>query len=115
MVRAPTVRECVDWQNRSLTLAARRSKWLWIPVMCYFQRSSRTSDERFHNRFVLTDLGRVAFLEGLNHSTGGGREEDVVVLLDWDVSLQLIDNYTLGKTTFQLIDEHVVIGIREIR
>ena len=72
----------------------------------------RWSEKDLHNRFVLTDLGGVAFLEGLDHYTGDGREEDVVVLLDQDVSQQLMDNYTVGKTTFQLIDECEVIGTR---
>ena len=56
--------------------------------------------------------GGVAFLEGLDHYTGDGREEDVVVLLDQDVSRQLMDNYTVGKTAFTLIDECEVIGTR---
>ncbi len=72
----------------------------------------RWSADDLHNRFVLTERGGVAFLEGLDHYTGNGREEDVVVLLDQDVSQQLMDNYTVGKTTFELIDECEVIGTR---
>lgn len=72
----------------------------------------RWSAVDLHNRFILTDLGGVAFLEGLDHFTGAGREEDVVVLLDQDVSQQLMNNYTVGKTNFVLIDECEVIGTR---
>ena len=74
----------------------------------------RWSKEDLHNRFVLTDVGGVAFLEGLDQYTGDGRKEDVVVLLDRDVSQQLIDNYTIGKTNFKLIDECEVLGIRPL-
>lgn len=72
----------------------------------------RWKADDLHNRFVLTDLGGVAFLEGLDHYTGDGREEDVVVLLDQEVSRQLMGNYTAGKTAFTLIDECEVIGTR---
>jgi hypothetical protein len=58
-----------------------------------------------HNRFVLTDIGGIAFLQGLDQFDGKGPKQDVVVLLDRVVSQQLIDDYTIGKTQFKLSGE----------
>ena len=73
----------------------------------------RWNGEDLHNRFVLTELGGVAFLEGLDQYDGKGRSKDVVVLLDRDVAQQLIENYTPGKSSFRHIDECEIVGNRE--
>jgi hypothetical protein len=63
-----------------------------------------------HNRFVLTEHGGVAFLEGLDQFMGIGRSQDVVVLLDQEVSRQLMSNYRPEESPFRMIDEFEVDG-----
>lgn len=72
----------------------------------------RWNIEDLHNRFVLTDLGGVAFLEGLDQHVGSGREEDVVVLLDNGVARQLMQQYEVGASRFVLQDKVEIIGTR---
>lgn len=74
----------------------------------------RWAAEDLHNRFVLTELGGVAFLEGLDQYDGKGRRDDVVILLDTDVSQQLIENYTTDKSSFRHVDECEIVGTRTI-
>lgn len=70
----------------------------------------RWDSDDLHNRFVLTELGGVAFLEGLDQYDGKGRSEDVVVLLDRSVARQLIENYTPGTSSYRHIDECEIVG-----
>lgn len=70
----------------------------------------RWADKDLHNRYVLTELGGVAFHEGLDQYTGSGREEDVVSLLDLSVVRQLIQDYSKGESRFSLQDECVITG-----
>lgn len=65
----------------------------------------RWSKDDMHNRFVLTDCGGIAFLQGLDHFDGKGPDTDVVVLLDRETSQQLMNQYTVGETPFKLSDE----------
>lgn len=79
------------------------------PVQC-----CRWAPEDMHNRFVLTELGGVAFLEGLDQFMGDGRSQDVVCLLSEEVSCQLIEQYTPGTSPFTKRDECVIRGSRRI-
>jgi hypothetical protein len=63
-----------------------------------------------HNRFILTDCGGVAFLEGLDEFDGAGREEDVVVILDQDVSKQLLNDYEPSAGKLRFVDEFCFWG-----
>ncbi len=75
----------------------------------------RWAPDDLHNRFVLTELGGVAFLEGLDqHMGGAGRTDDLVVLLNNDVARQLIKNYTPGESSFRHIDVCEIVGSRII-
>lgn len=78
-------------------------------------RFCRWSTDDLHNRFVLTDLGGVAFLEGLDQFMGKGREEDVVILLDKDVSRQLMEEFARSKPRFTFHDECEITGLRQIQ
>lgn len=73
-------------------------------------RLVRWNCDHLHNRFILTDRGGVAFLEGLDEYTGHGREEDVVVLLDEAVCRQLFHDYDPAAGKFTYCDECVVEG-----
>lgn len=75
----------------------------------------RWAADDLHNRFVLTDLGGVAFLEGLDQYMGNGRTDDVVILLDNRVARQLISHYTPGTSMFRHIDHHEIVGTRASR
>jgi len=77
-------------------------------------RLVRWASDDLHNRFVLTDCGGVAFLEGLDQYAGSGRQEDVVAVLDHDVCVALVSCYdtTCGKFTF--VDECTVVGTKVI-
>ena len=66
-----------------------------------------------HNRFVLSEIGGVAFLEGLDQFMGSGRKEDVAALLDKDVSKNLMNNYIEENTEFRHQDSHTVLGLLE--
>ncbi len=72
----------------------------------------RWHNSDLHNRFVLTELGGVAFLEGLDQYHGSGREEDCVVLLDMDTAAQLIQDYTYSTTKFRHIDSFEMQGTK---
>lgn len=65
----------------------------------------RWSNDDLHNRFILTDKGGVAFLEGLDQYMGSGRNEDVVVLLDVDVAGDLIRGFQRCEARYTLVDE----------
>lgn len=75
-------------------------------------RFIRWDVDDLHNRFVLTELGGIAFLEGLDQFMGSGREEDVVVLLDKDVAKHLIQEFAIGTTNFVLQDQIEITGTR---
>lgn len=75
-------------------------------------RLIRWASDDLHNRFVLTDCGGVAFLEGLDQYTGAGRREDVVAVLDQEVCATLMSDYETTGSKFTYIDECVVFGAR---
>lgn len=58
-------------------------------------RFIRWDRDNLHNRMVLTELGGMAFLEGLDQFMGKGREDDVVVLLNKTVARQLVQDFTV--------------------
>jgi hypothetical protein len=70
----------------------------------------RWAPSDLHNRYVLTELGGVAFLEGLDQDTGSGRKQDVVCLLDKDVSDSLMPNYIEGSTDYTHRDACTIPG-----
>lgn len=74
----------------------------------------RWESDDLHNRFVLTELGGVAFLEGLDQydGNGRGRSEDIVVVLDTSVAQQLIRDYTPGESRFRHMDCCEITGTR---
>lgn len=87
------------------------------PLIPYGTRVAfhRWAADDLHNRFVLTDVGGVAFLEGLDQYMGHGRTDDVVILLDNSVARQLISHYTPGTSMFRHVDHHEIVGTRANR
>ena len=79
-------------------------------------RLVRWNSTELHNRFVVTDCGGVAFLEGLDEFSGSGRSEDVVVILDQSVCEQLLQDYDSTSTAckYTFIDEHTVAGTKTV-
>lgn len=75
----------------------------------------RWSEQDLHNRYVFTELGGIAFLEGLDQYSGSGREEDVVSLLDRDVVRRLMHDYSKGTSPFTLVDECEITGTSQQR
>jgi hypothetical protein len=54
----------------------------------------RWKQDQLHNRFILTDLGGVTFLHGLDENQRMcGPDEDLVQLLDFEVCMRILDEY----------------------
>lgn len=73
-------------------------------------RFFRWRAEDLHNRFILTNLGGVAFLEGLDQFEGKGRRDDVAVLLDTDVAKQLMQDFSPASSRFKQPEQFEVRG-----
>ena len=90
----------------------------WLPAIIpkgITVRLVRWAYEDLHNRYILTDCGGVAFLEGLDDAMKSrSRVEDVVVALDQDVSNTLLGQYdTSAKPPkYKYIDECRVVGTK---
>jgi hypothetical protein len=84
-------------------------------------RIVRWAVDHLHNRYILTDSGGLAFLDGLDASQTAGRREDVVVVLDPDVSASLLHDYDAdyakanpAKAKLAFVDEYAVSGTKAV-
>lgn len=70
----------------------------------------RWEKDNLHNRFILTDKGGIAFLEGLTSHLGTGREKDVIALLHSDTVASLNMDFDRTTTSMTLVDTIEVQG-----
>lgn len=74
-----------------------------------YVRWREKSGQRFHNRYVLTELGGVQFGDGLDDDNGkGANQKDDVHLLSPSQYQRLWGAYVDSDGTFELIDRHKV-------
>ncbi len=64
--------------------------------------------EQFHNRFILTDLGGVAFRTGLDE--GGEGETDEVSILPYDVYIRRYEQFKPDSHSYEFSDDVVIKG-----
>lgn len=103
---------CAKKSEAGFFAAECQSKLAGMIPITVKMRFIRWGLDDLHNRFVLTELGGMAFLEGLDQFMGNGREDDVVVLLDKDVARQLMQEFTAGTSRFSLQDQLEINGTR---
>lgn len=78
-------------------------------MVSFFRWTSR----KLHNRFLLTEIGGLAFLTGLDIFQGDGPEEDVVVLLDDETSQHLFRDYSSQNSTLGTCETPFsIVGMR---
>ncbi len=81
-----------------------------LPVTI-FRWKERPDGQRFHNRYILTDLGGVSFHHGLDIGTDG--ETDDITLLDREQYGFHCDQYCIKSSAFDLAESPIqVIGTR---
>jgi hypothetical protein len=70
---------------------------------------NRTGGEALHNRYILTDVGAVAFATGLDEGATGTTDD--VTLLEAEMYSRRLNDYTSSNPAFELEDE-VMISAR---
>ena len=83
--------KCTDWVAPSIPAGLQVKFYRW-------------QEDQMHNRFVLTEKGGVAFLEGLAGYRGTGRKTDVIALLHRDTVDTLNREFTADTTEMTLVD-----------
>ena len=90
--------------------AAAMAKYLPAEITLYFKRwSDKNSDERFHNRYILTDIGGVIFGTGLD--AGPGTETEDINLMSKDQYIERWQQFTGQDNPLDLVDEPAPFSI----
>ena len=88
-----------------------------VPVdlqITLYQWQERPKGQKLHNRYILTDLGGVAFLHGLDVGQEG--EIDDLTRLDRDQYNKRCRDYNLEQPAFDLVSPPLLItGTRKMK
>lgn len=89
--------KCEDWVTPSIPAGMTVKFFRW-------------KNDDLHNRFIITEKGGVAFLEGLTSYQGTGREKDVIALLHNETIALLNQEFDRETTSMTLVDSIAVKG-----